>query len=128
MICGGCLLLASSGLFGEWRHLKPVPPSAFFAMLYLIVAGSLIAYRSYVWLLGRMSPTKVSSYAYVNPVVALGLGYLVAGEALHANAIAGAALVLASVFLILSQRASGPTKVRSPKGQAESVEADLLEV
>jgi drug/metabolite transporter (DMT)-like permease len=124
MMCGGCLLLTFSGLLGEWRDLRPVPPSAVFAMLYLIVAGSLIAYRSYVWLLGRMSPTKVSSYAYVNPIVAMGLGYLIGGEALHANAIAGAVLVLASVFLILTQRASGPTEVRLPSSPAECIGAD----
>ena len=112
MICGGCLLLLFSALFGEWRDLQPVPPAAIFAMAYLIIAGSLLAYRSYVWLLGRMSPTKVSSYAYVNPIVALGLGYLMGGEKLHAIAILGAVFVLASVFLILSQRT--PASVEAP--------------
>jgi drug/metabolite transporter (DMT)-like permease len=120
MICGGCLLLVFSALFGEWRAVQMPPPSALFAMAYLIVAGSLIAYRAYVWLLGRMSPTKVSSYAYVNPIVALGLGYLMGGEKLGANVIAGAACVLVSVFLILSQKtAAAPTPVE----QAETARA-----
>jgi drug/metabolite transporter (DMT)-like permease len=116
MMCGGVLLLLFSGLFGEWRNLKPVPPAGIFSMVYLILAGSLLAYRSYVFLLGRMSPTKVSSYAYVNPIVALGLGYLIGGETLHWNAIVGAAFVLASVFLILSHRGSATVVARQPDG------------
>jgi len=124
MICGGCLLLMFSGLWGEWRSLQHVPLSGVVAMLYLIVAGSLIAYRSYMWLLGRMSPTKLSSYAYVNPIVALGLGYLIDGEVLHANAIIGAILVLASVFLILNQRAHAPIEVRLANSEAKYLEVD----
>jgi drug/metabolite transporter (DMT)-like permease len=111
MMCGGCLLLVCSGLLGEWRGLQPVPQAAVLAMAYLILAGSLLAYRAYVWLLDRMSPTKVSSYAYVNPIVALALGYLMGGETLHWDAIAGAVFVLASVFLILSHRGSAATEV-----------------
>src|SRR5579862_6464811 len=121
MLCGGVLLLICSGLFGEWRQLQPVPPAALLAMAYLIVAGSLIAYSAFVWLLGRMSPTKVSSYAYVNPIVALGLGYLMGGEKLGANAIAGAAFVLVSVFLILSQK--GSARMDAPVEQAETARA-----
>ena len=121
MFCGGCLLLLFSGLFGEWRNLKPVPPAGIFSMVYLILAGSLLAYRSYVFLLGRMSPTKVSSYAYVNPIVALGLGYLMAGETLHWNAIVGAAFVLASVFLILTHRGTAKAVARPSDGPVELV-------
>ena len=104
-MCGGVLLLFCSTLLGEWRSLRPPPLTAIFAMLYMIVAGSLVAYSSYVWLLGRMNPTKLASYAYVNPVVALALGYFVGGEKLHLSAILGSVLVLASVVLILSRKA-----------------------
>jgi len=104
MLCGGCLIMTLSVLLGEWHDLRPVPWNAVFAMLYLIVAGSLIAFYAYLWLLSRMSPTTVSSYAYVNPIVALALGYFLADEKLDASAIAGAALVIASVILILKQR------------------------
>jgi drug/metabolite transporter (DMT)-like permease len=101
MICGGTLLLICSALLGEWRGLRPPSPAGFGALLYMIVAGSLVAYNSYVWLLKRMSPTRLASYAYVNPIVALAIGCLWGGERLHASAVAGSVLVLASVFLIL---------------------------
>jgi drug/metabolite transporter (DMT)-like permease len=113
MICGGLLLLLFSGVIGEWKGLRVPPLAAVGAMLYLIVAGSLIAYGSYVWLLQRMSPTRLSSYAYVNPVVALAIGWLVGGERLRLTELAGAALVLTSVVLILK------SKSRSKEGPQE---------
>ena len=71
------------------------------ALVYLIVAGSLLAFTAYVWLLGQLPATKVASYAYVNPVVALAIGYWFGGEALTLRTIAGAALILISVLLLL---------------------------
>jgi len=112
MMCGGCLLLLCSGLFGEWHGLRPVPQNAIFSMIYLIVAGSLIAYSAYVWLLRWVPSSKASSYAYVNPVVALGVGYFMGGEALHASAVVGAVLALISVFIILTHRTSVPVETR----------------
>jgi drug/metabolite transporter (DMT)-like permease len=107
MICGGTLLLVYSAIGGEWstRHFPSLTGIA--ALLYMIVFGSLIAYNSYVWLLKRMSPTRLASYAYVNPIVALAIGWIWGGEKLHASALAGSALVLASVFLILRWTSSG---------------------
>ena len=92
MLAGGILLLACSGLTGEWQPLPHFTWRAIGALLYLIVAGSLAAYTAYMWLLGRFTATQVSSYAYVNPVIALALGYLLAGEPLSARTLAGAAL------------------------------------
>ena len=83
MICGGTLLLVCSGLAGEWRGLQAPTLSGIGALLYMIVAGSLVAYNSYVWLLKRMSPTRLASYAYVNPIVALAIGWLLGGEKLR---------------------------------------------
>jgi len=71
------------------------------ALLYLIVFGSLLAFTAFVWLLARMPATRVSSHAYINPIVAVALGYFVANEAITARTLAGTALVLISVFLIL---------------------------
>jgi drug/metabolite transporter (DMT)-like permease len=124
MICGGLLLLLCSGAIGEWKGLRVPPLAALGAMLYLIVAGSLVAYGSYVWLLHRMSPTRLSSYAYVNPVVALAIGWIAGGETLHLPEIAGAALVLASVVLILRSKSQskGPA-VESNRGGEEAIEA-----
>lgn len=111
MICGGTLLLICSALAGEWRGLHAPTASGVGALLYMILAGSLVAYNSYVWLLKRMSPTRLASYAYVNPIVALALGWLIGGEKLHAGAIAGSVLVLASVFLILQNTSRGEKRI-----------------
>jgi drug/metabolite transporter (DMT)-like permease len=71
------------------------------AELYLIVFGSLVAFTAFVWLLAHLPATRVSSHAYVNPIVAVALGYFVASEPVTLRTLAGTALVLVSVFLIL---------------------------
>jgi drug/metabolite transporter (DMT)-like permease len=71
------------------------------AELYLIVFGSLLAFTAYVWLLSHMPATRVSSYAYVNPIVAVAIGHFFAGEPVSGRMLFGAGLVLLSVFLIL---------------------------
>jgi drug/metabolite transporter (DMT)-like permease len=101
MMIGGAVLLLLSGAFGELRPWPHVTRSAALALAYLILFGSLLAFTAYVWLLGRMPASTVASYAYVNPVVAVALGYFAAGEPLTAHVVAGAALVLVSVYLIL---------------------------
>ena len=74
-------------------------------MAYLIVAGSIVAFTAYVWLIHHQSPTKVGTYAYVNPVVAMVLGYFFGGEAINARTILGTLLVLASVVVITTMPA-----------------------
>jgi drug/metabolite transporter (DMT)-like permease len=101
MMLGGMVLLALSRLSGEANPLPYIPLRAGFALLYLIVGGSLIAFTAYVWLLGRMPATRVASHAYVNPLVALALGYFVAGEQLSARTLVASILIVVSVFLIL---------------------------
>ena len=81
-------------------------------MAYLIVAASIISYTAYVWLIAHDSPTRVSSYAYVNPVFALILGATLAGERLTSLQIAGAALVLTGVVATLMGK---QTPVRDKK-------------
>jgi EamA-like transporter family len=80
--------------------------SAMEAILYLIVAGSILAFTAYTWLLGRMPATKVASYAYVNPVIALAIGYWLGGETLSFRTAIGTCLVLGSVVLILRTKSS----------------------
>jgi drug/metabolite transporter (DMT)-like permease len=101
MMLGGMVLLALSRLSGEANPLPYIPLRAGLALLYLIVGGSLIAFTAYVWLLGRMPATRVASHAYVNPLVALALGYFVAGEQLSARTLVASILIVVSVFLIL---------------------------
>ena len=102
MLCGGAQLAVVSALAGEFSRFHPrtVSWSAWAALLYLIVAGSIIGFTAYVWLLHYESPTKVGTYAYVNPVIAVLLGYLFAGEALGARTVLGTLLVLVSVIAI----------------------------
>jgi drug/metabolite transporter (DMT)-like permease len=101
MMLGGGMLLALSASFGEMHPLPHVSMRAVWALLYLIVCGSLLGFTAFVWLLARMPATRVASHAYVNPVVAVALGYFVAGEAVTPRTLVGTALVLASVVLIL---------------------------
>jgi drug/metabolite transporter (DMT)-like permease len=103
MMIGGAILLMLSGAFGELHPFPHVSRNAALSLAYLILCGSILAFTAYVWLLGRMPASRVSSYAYVNPVVAVALGYFVADEPITAHVVAGAALVLVSVFLILRE-------------------------
>jgi drug/metabolite transporter (DMT)-like permease len=101
MLLGGGMLLALSAAFGEMHPFPHVSMRAVWALLYLIVCGSLLGFTAFVWLLARMPATRVASHAYVNPVVAVALGYFVAGEIITTRTLIGTVLVLASVFLIL---------------------------
>ena len=107
MMMGGSLLFILSAASGELHPFPVIPPKAWIALLYLIVAGSLVAFTAFVWLLGRMPASRVASHAYVNPVVAIALGYFVAGEAVTLRTMVCAALVIGSVFLTMSERSSG---------------------
>jgi drug/metabolite transporter (DMT)-like permease len=106
MFAGGVLLTLAAGALGEFRSFHPLAVSreAWFALLYLIVAGSIIGFTAYVWLLHHQSPTRVGTYAYVNPVVAVLVGYLLGGETLGLRAILGTLFVLVSVLVITTTR------------------------
>jgi drug/metabolite transporter (DMT)-like permease len=103
MMLGGAVLLGVAFVTGEMHPLPHIPLRAAVALLYLIVGGSLVAYTAYVWLLTRMPATRVASHAYVNPVVAVALGYFVAGEAITPRMLFAAVLVVGSVVLILKR-------------------------
>jgi drug/metabolite transporter (DMT)-like permease len=104
MMAGGAMLLAGSVALGEVPPLPRISPEAAAAIGYLIVAGSLIAFSAYEWLLTQVSATKVTSCAYVNPVVALILGHELGGEAIGVRTIVGCILVLASTIALLRRR------------------------
>jgi drug/metabolite transporter (DMT)-like permease len=101
MMVGGAVLLAVSLVTGEIHPFPHIPLRAAVAVLYLIVGGSILGFTAYVWLLARMPATRVSSHAYVNPLVAVALGYFVGGEEITEQMLVAAALVVSSVFLIL---------------------------
>jgi drug/metabolite transporter (DMT)-like permease len=110
MLAGGVFLTVASAALGEFRNFHPwaVSRGAWLALLYLIVAGSIIGFTAYVWLLHHESPTKVGTYAYVNPVVAVLVGYFLGGEALGLRTVLGTLLVLISVVVITTTRAKKP--------------------
>jgi drug/metabolite transporter (DMT)-like permease len=101
MMLGGAVLLALAQATGELQTFPQISLRAGMALLYLIVGGSLLGFTAYVWLLARMPATRVASHAYVNPLVAVALGYFVAGEVFTVSMLLASALVVASVFLIL---------------------------
>ena len=102
MFAGGVLLMLTAALLGEFRgfHVQAVSRGAWLALAYLIVAGSIVAFTAYVWLIHHESPTRVGTYAYVNPVVAVLVGYFLGGEAIGPRTIVGTLLVLVSVVVI----------------------------
>ena len=110
MLAGGMLLAIAAAALGEFRGFHPwsVSRGAWLALLYLIVAGSIIAFTAYVWLIHHESPTKVGTYAYVNPVVAVLLGYFLGGEGLGLRTILGTLLVLISVVVITTAQFKKP--------------------
>jgi drug/metabolite transporter (DMT)-like permease len=107
MLAGGILLFLASGLLGEFRDFHPaaVSAEAWLVLLYLSIAGSVIGFTAYIWLIHHESPTKVGTYAYVNPVVAVLMGYFFGGEPLGARTVLGTLLVLVSVLVITMQPA-----------------------
>jgi|SRR5258706_5849458 drug/metabolite transporter (DMT)-like permease len=111
MLAGGVFLTLAAAAFGEFRNFHPgtVSRAAWFSLLYLIVAGSIIGFTAYVWLIHHQSPTKVGTYAYVNPVVAVLVGYFLGGEALGMRTILGTLFVLVSVIVITMTPAKKPT-------------------
>jgi drug/metabolite transporter (DMT)-like permease len=131
MLAGGILLTATATAFGEFRNFHPqvISTGAWLALVYLIIAGSIIGFTAYVWLLHHESPTKVGTYAYVNPVVAVLVGYFLGGEALGPRTIVGTLLVLVSVLVItttpktaVAEKAMTEASSRQP-GHASEVES-----
>ena len=101
-LTGGICYLLISLLSGEWSLLSAnsFSTASVLSLLYLIIFGSLVGFGSYIWLLKNSDPTLVSTYAYVNPVVALFLGWVLGGETIASSDIAATAIILCSVIII----------------------------
>jgi drug/metabolite transporter (DMT)-like permease len=102
MICGGALLLLGSCIVDPLRTVRfeQISAASLWAVLYLIVFGSLIGFSAYTWLLRVSTPARVSTYAYVNPVIAVLLGWAAGGETLGLRTLLAAAIILAGVVVI----------------------------
>jgi drug/metabolite transporter (DMT)-like permease len=99
-LCGGALLLVAGAARGELGDLHPTA-DALGAIAYLVVVGTLVGFVAYVWLLRNAPTSLVSTYAYVNPVIAVALGSLFLGEEITGQMLAAGAVILASVALIV---------------------------
>jgi drug/metabolite transporter (DMT)-like permease len=100
MLCGGAVLMAISLALGEQWTFVSAQPLALAAWAYLVVFGSLIAFSAYLYLLAHASPALATSYAFVNPLIALALGVLVAHEAPSRGEWLACGVILLGVFLI----------------------------
>lgn len=106
MLCGGAILLILGTVAGEWSriHLETVTSKSVLAVAYLLVFGSLIGFTAFVWLLRNTSAVIATSYAYVNPVVAVLLGWALNGETPSTRVITAGVLVVSAVVLITTSR------------------------
>jgi drug/metabolite transporter (DMT)-like permease len=109
MTAAGVVLLATGGLMGEHAqiNLATIPVRSWLGLAYLIVVGSL-GFCAYMWLLSVSTLAKVSTHAYINPVVALALGSLIAGEALGIRTLVSATMVILAVAVIITRRTQTP--------------------
>lgn len=110
MFTGGAMLLALSVITGEPMQfdLADVSAKSIAGFVYLTTIGSLVGFTAYIWLLSVQPAARVSTYAYVNPVVAVFLGWALAGEALTLQTMIAAAIIIGAVALITTARSSSP--------------------
>ena len=102
MLCGGALLLLAGTLTGEWAvlDLAQVSLRSWLALAYLVVFGALIGFTAYIYVLGRSTPAMATTYAFVNPVGAVFLGWALASEPVSARTLIAAAVIVAAVVVI----------------------------
>ncbi len=146
MLSGGVLIGLLALVHGDWGQIDPAEVSfkSGASLIYLAMFGSVVAFSAYVWILRVSTPARVATYAYVNPVVALFLGWALAGEEITSRTIIAAGIILGAVFIItmyrnrkpgsavlepletvenpeitekLSVRATGPIQVQAVSGQ-----------
>ena len=112
MFSGGLVLFLVSLLTGEMSsfHFAAVSKDSWLGLVYLIIFGSLIGFTAYSWLLKNAQPAMVATYAYVNPVIAVLLGWLIAGESFTTPMLVGAGIIVGSVALITSHDKTAETK------------------
>jgi drug/metabolite transporter (DMT)-like permease len=115
LLAGAPAALAFAGLRGEWTHLalSHVSGRSVAAMLYLVVMGSVVAFACFGWLVQIWRPERLSTYAFINPVVALALGALILGETIGAREVLATALILGAVAIVmLGNRAISARRAR----------------
>ncbi|GAA1141352.1 drug/metabolite transporter (DMT)-like permease [Kitasatospora gansuensis] len=130
MVSGGLALLTASAVGGEWSRIRPealTSVSFWLAGAHLVLLGSLVGFWAYIWLVTKVDQRLAGTYAYVNPVVAVLLGWLLLGERLPTGALLGTALVTAAVaWTVLSQgaRRDRPAKSSPPIPLTQTTKAN----
>ncbi|HVF72711.1 MAG TPA: EamA family transporter [Chthoniobacterales bacterium] len=121
MICGGGLLALGGFLTGEHHRFDAAKISllSIGSFAYLVIIGALVGYTAYIFLLRHCEPAKVATYAYVNPIVAVILGALFAGETLSPRAILAATLIIGSVALVITVQQTMPEPIASVESGKE---------
>ncbi|QDA60456.1 EamA family transporter [Hymenobacter jejuensis] len=121
MICGGLLMVLLGLLRGEASafDLAAITAKSWMAYAYLVTFGSIVAFTAYIWLLRAVEPALAGTYAFVNPVVAVLLGWAFAGEALNVQMLGGAALIVTAVVLVVL----GGAKKAEPVAEEELVKS-----
>ena len=120
MLGGGGALMAAALAHGDLARFTPahVSVNSWLAFAYLILIGSLVGFSTFVWLMKHSTPARVSTYAYVNPLVAVFLGWVILGEPVTARTLVAAAIIVLSVAVITTQRSSAlPARAVSPTPQ-----------
>jgi drug/metabolite transporter (DMT)-like permease len=125
MLGGGIALLAAATVAGEWGELGRASVSAagLSAWLYLVLAGSVVGFTAYAWLLRNAPISQVVTHQFVNPLVALALGAAILGERLPATAFAGAAIVVGAVFVTARSEGGAAVPAEPETGPVRSAEA-----
>ncbi|MFI5185886.1 MAG: DMT family transporter [Chitinophagales bacterium] len=100
MLSAGIVMLVICGLTGKYVNLADAGYNSLYALAYLVVFGSLLAYSAYVFAISKLPTALVSIYAYINPIVAVGLGWLLLREKMNGNMILGTMITLAGVWLV----------------------------
>ena len=115
MVAGAILSMITGFAFGEHHRLSlaAVTPASMLAVGYLVVAGALVGFTAYLWLMRVSTPSRVATHAYVNPVVAVILGWAVLGESVTSRTLVAMAVIVLAVVLIVT----APKIVRSPRAR-----------
>ena len=121
MLCGGALLTVTGVLIGELHRFDAGRMSLLSvgSFSYLVIVGAVVGYSAYAWLLRHCDPSKVATYAYVNPIVAVLLGALFAGETLTPRAMLAASLIIGSVALVITVQQSRPVPVNAALAEVD---------
>ncbi len=129
MLAGGGLMLIAGLLLGQGAQIRldQVSLLSLAALAYLVIFGSLIGFTAYVWLLKVSTPARVSTYAFVNPVVAVFLGWAFAGEQLSARVMVAAAIIILAVVLITFSQATASSRSTISLPAHDVVEPSLAE-